>query len=107
VVDRRLHDDLRKTYLHVRAPRFDLHRLGDMVANSSVNHALTPVEAWGRGDQGVRRMQIAAPVPTTDKVTLPSLTLSLSLHEGSMSRVYTDAESSNLPSHPLGQPVCC
>jgi hypothetical protein len=26
VVDRRLHDDLRKIYLHLKAPRFDLHR---------------------------------------------------------------------------------
>jgi hypothetical protein len=61
VVDRRLHDDLRKTYLHVRAPRFDLHRLqvGEMVANKGVNQALTLVEAWGHGDQGVRRMQIS------------------------------------------------
>jgi hypothetical protein len=27
MVDRRLHDDLRKIYLHLKAPRFDLHRL--------------------------------------------------------------------------------
>jgi hypothetical protein len=26
MVDRRLHDDLRKIYLHLKAPRFDLHR---------------------------------------------------------------------------------
>ena len=26
MVDRRLHDDLRTVYLHVDAPRFDLHR---------------------------------------------------------------------------------
>jgi hypothetical protein len=26
IVDRRLHDDLRKIYLHLKAPRFDLHR---------------------------------------------------------------------------------
>jgi hypothetical protein len=25
MVDRRLHDDLRKIYLHLKAPRFDLH----------------------------------------------------------------------------------
>ena len=28
MVDRRLHDDLRKIYLHLKAPRFDLHRRG-------------------------------------------------------------------------------
>jgi hypothetical protein len=27
MVDRRLHDDLRKIYLRLRAPRFDLHQL--------------------------------------------------------------------------------
>jgi hypothetical protein len=26
MVDRRLHDDLRKIYLRLKAPRFDLHR---------------------------------------------------------------------------------
>jgi hypothetical protein len=26
MVDRRLHDDLRKIYLDLKAPRFDLHR---------------------------------------------------------------------------------
>jgi hypothetical protein len=26
MVDRRSHDDLRKVYLHLKAPRFDLHR---------------------------------------------------------------------------------
>jgi hypothetical protein len=26
MVDRRLHDDLLKIYLHLKAPRFDLHR---------------------------------------------------------------------------------
>jgi hypothetical protein len=34
MVDRRLHDDLRKIYLHLKAPRFDLHR--PLMADSGI-----------------------------------------------------------------------
>jgi hypothetical protein len=51
MVDRRLHDDLRKIYLLLKAPRFDLHRQGDAYTHvhartfgqeNAYTHAYTP-----------------------------------------------------------------
>jgi hypothetical protein len=40
MVDRLLHDDLRKIYLHLKAPRFDLHRPTGTVTVSSALHMM-------------------------------------------------------------------
>jgi hypothetical protein len=47
MVDRQLYDDLRKLYLHLKAPRFDLHRLHAR-APSSVLSVCEAVRARAR-----------------------------------------------------------
>jgi hypothetical protein len=60
MVDRRLHDDPRKTYLHLKAPRFDLHRPPASSARSESAPCILQVFGPEARDRA-RRLEAAGP----------------------------------------------
>ena len=55
MVDRRLHDDLRKIYLHLKAPRFDLHR--PLASSARSESAPCILQVFGPEEVPVDRMR--------------------------------------------------